>query len=1207
MKAIIISTISSIIVNLASNAIDGQKNKWWKKIKFRNFCKNNEKWLECFCIENDGSVVLTHAFATYLKCHDPIERIYSFVLRDDKANVTEEAFIRELVLECKNYIIESQGNCSINDELILKNLFEGVLHRLKKYLDSCLTQEQKYAIYCQRKASATIDEKVEKQTQISQQGFSKVIGLLEARDRITDTEIILNIYRVINSKLEEGNITEVYDILPLLQGKNTDLELSVKCSLKIVADTDISDINPWNDLNKINNGEIRDDIIRKLLLLNFEDKDKLERLSGKAESSQLNTILEKIIKDDYSDFFTVNVVEKNYVEVKEFKFENKFDKENWLVRRISFCYLCNRSMHIKAEVLRELLAHKVNYIENLYLLEKQMVEYIYDNFKREGIADISSQLKKDKEKYINSCKRIQEKYYDVLLRALVMTEPKEIDEVRDEIPLEIKNKQEIKELLIRADVCCNKVTEEEVIKHCVGTGKYFVLGEYLEQKKKNPNDILEILNKYNFIIEEDTQIFLTYLQAELEVEGKAKVKELLDKYQDNHKDFLEYWMAMLRVTRNKDIVKFILGKWFKNELKWFSVFADAELAEILMDLECYDEVEELIGRIDTLGRMSPTILRMKTRMLIKNGHYLDALNILNDIFEHYKTDAYVVDNIIVLSLNNKRSVSEEVLDAALERGTSRLLRVVANVYMRNGQDAEAKKLITKALLMATEDELDAYGVYFGADVRESANAVRQISGVDSDTAVYLKNKCTDVVKIYCIYGDEVLPKEPYIWEDSEHIYMDTAIEKGLIRHKKGDEITIDGEGYLVIDIIPVEAYLFRTCMKKLIEHGAIKSFSLETSEDGVKNTDKFVEWIKENITERNETFDWIENYKDMNSIPLPFYFLGKYKRITYEQIVSIILEEKDLIIRELFLPEVVEGESFVLSLSALIILYKLGVSVESLNLSDSVISDSMIVELKEESEMIIEDNNKEHVSSMGVQDDHLIMQITSEEEKQKWMSEAIGIKKYSEKMKTATNKKDIKIKELEKLELNEFFGVCDNDVIAIAKDTKRILVTAEVLIMQIARLDEVNVPAIGILEFLCRLNLDVLDLLAYMKRMIEYRFLIALNKTAIEIIRNGFRDGDEKRREAIAISWEEFLASIGETEKEYKEYFIQIFNEVISRLKVEQIDRDDFVLFRLQYFALKYNNIKLEVSINDSLEMEVKARKQEIVENRVEESCLVDE
>lgn len=87
---------------------------------------------------------------------------------------------------------------------------------------------------------------------------------------------------------------------------------------------------------------------------------------------------------------------------------------------------------------------------------------------------------------------------------------------------------------------------------------------------------------------------------------------------------------------------------------------------------------------------------------------------------------------------------------------------------------------------------------------------------------------------------------------------------------------------------------------------------------------------------------------------------------------------------------------------------------------------------------------------------------------------------------------------------------------------------------------------------------------------------------------------DEKRTELIAEKWDEFLSFIGETEEEYKEKSVQIINAVIRQMNIEQIVPEDFILRQLGYYAIKYNNIKIEVSVNENFEIEVRAYQEEV-------------
>lgn len=127
----IVSTISSIVINIVSNDLDSKKRSIIDDFRFRKFKKSNKKWLEQFCLGNDGTVVLSDAFAAYLKYHRPIEKIHEFVLQMEQANQTEDEFVKSLVKECKTYVIASNRKCDIWDEGVLKDLFQRGVNTIK--------------------------------------------------------------------------------------------------------------------------------------------------------------------------------------------------------------------------------------------------------------------------------------------------------------------------------------------------------------------------------------------------------------------------------------------------------------------------------------------------------------------------------------------------------------------------------------------------------------------------------------------------------------------------------------------------------------------------------------------------------------------------------------------------------------------------------------------------------------------------------------------------------------------------------------------------------------------------------------------------------------------------------------------------------------------------------------------------------------------
>ena len=170
----------------------------------------------------------------------------------------------------------------------------------------------------------------------------------------------------------------------------------------------------------------------------------------------------------------------------------------------------------------------------------------------------------------------------------------------------------------------------------------------------------------------------------------------------------------------------------------------------------------------------------------------------------------------------------------------------------------------------------------------------------------------------------------------------------LFRKKVGECIEIGQSKYEITEIMPIECFLVRKCVTKMIECGLVKSFCMDQNLDNAQNRNKFIDWIQENIKSQKE-FDWLEYYKDFRKIPTTLYSLYKCTKLTYEQFVLAMLKEKSVVIRNMLNGDYEnENRSYVLSFSAMIILYKLGVSTKTLNENGVVIPASILQFSKDE-------------------------------------------------------------------------------------------------------------------------------------------------------------------------------------------------------------------------------------------------------------------
>ena len=600
---------------------------------------------------------------------------------------------------------------------------------------------------------------------------------------------------------------------------------------------------------------------------------------------------------------------------------------------------------------------------------------------------------------------------------------------------------------------------------------------------------------------------------------------------------------------------------------------------------------EIIRKYETLKKMSPRKLRMKAAILLAKENVLEALNTFLDIFEVYRDDPYVINNILSISLQNKRVVPENIMFYAQKSNNVDTLNLVAMVYERESEFELSRKFMTMALLRSDKNNIDAFGKYWGVSVSQGDNTIVEIKSVDKDTAVFLKEIDTESTMIYCIYRDKVLPEEPYEWESAIHIYKEYAIKLGLFRKKVGECIEIGQSKYEITEIMPIDCFLVRKCVTRMIECGLAKSFYIDQNLDKVQNQNKFIEWIQENIKPQKE-FDWLEYYKDFSQMPTTLYSLYKCTKLTYEQFVLAMLKEKSVVIRNM-LKEDSEKESrgYVLSFSAMIILYKLGVSTKKLNENGVVIPASILQFSKDEAKTIVDTNARDMVASMGVYEGKLFVNETFEEEKQYWMEESVKIKDYAEELTSLDNYADVNCEEFSNHNLKDLFGICDYDAMAISKKQKKDIIVGEATLIIISQVKGIGIYTVDIVNFLINIKEQVKNIIRYMKQMLELRLMVIINKRTVDYISEYYLTAGEKEQEEILIDWDEFLAGVELVGKEYKSIFTQISTDIMRSKFSESETYESDVWKIFARYVFHYNGFFFRYGFNENGEFEIRTYK----------------
>lgn len=615
------------------------------------------------------------------------------------------------------------------------------------------------------------------------------------------------------------------------------------------------------------------------------------------------------------------------------------------------------------------------------------------------------------------------------------------------------------------------------------------------------------------------------------------------------------------------------------------------LIEVFMQNGMYDDALEIIKKYETLRKMSPRKLRMKAAILLAKENVIEALNTFLSIFDVYKQDPYVVNNILYISLQNKRIVPDNVMFYAQKSNNVNTLALVAMVYERESDFEMSSKFLTMALLRSDKNNIDIYGKYWGLNVRQNDDTVVKIKNVSKDTAVFLKEIETESTIIYCIYNDKVLPEEPYEWESAIHIYKEYAIKLGLLRRKVGDIIEIGQSKYVIKEVMPIDCFLVRKCMTKMMDCGLAKSFCMDQSKDKIQNQNQFIDWIQENITPQKE-FDWLEYYKDFNQMPTTFYSLYQHTKLTYEQFVLAMFKEKSVVIRNM-LKENKEKEDngYVLSFSAMILLYKLGVPFKTLNENGVVIPASIVQFSKDEAKTIVDTNARDVVASMGVYQGKLFMNETSEDEKQYWMEESVKIKDYAENLISLNNYEDVNYEELSNHNLRDLFGICDYDAMAISKKQKKEIIACEATLIVISQAKDLGIEVIDILNFLINIKEPVKNIIRYLKRMLELRLMVIVSKRVVDYIAEYFLNAGEKEQEEILMEWNEFLASVESVGKEYKSIFTQISTDILRNKFSESETYDNEIWKLFAGYIFHYNGFFFRCGFNENGEFEIRTYK----------------
>ena len=770
----IVNTLSTIVINVLSNWAYEGTQKVVDTIKLSTLKKEIDEWIEDYCLKNDGSILLSLAFQNYVHYQSPILKIYKYVIEPDIQKPLESIFIGDLVNDCKESVLSSGRLFSVEDNSTVRDFFMKVLNKYKEYLASNLDIAEKYGVYVTGQTIKSESEGVIKEVRTVGNDIKKIYDIISQKEDIGEDKKI-RIYFVLCDFLWHGNIEEVCNILPLIESRNQELDTAIKMNLSMISDYQLENRYELDALENIKCVPIKKDIIRKIILLNIENRDLLEKLLLMTEDSTLKQIIEEIKEGDFSNFYTQEVEIQYGAQVKSISKNEYYDTEQWLVNRIMFMYLYKQNNYGIYISMREVVPESKNVLEELFIWQKQELEYIDEFSQNEKIDNLKSLCEELKNK-INLYSRLKADYkkifYFVLIRSAVLTDDIDVDKIIKELPESLKMDNDIQEIIYLLQIKRGVANQQDIVRFCQDTRRYMLLYDFLLQWINTPEKVISFFEDYKYILSEHLAIFLMYVHMVKTVKGEDCSKTICMNYESKYGNYLEFLLELYQNGEGKSVLNTIVTKRKDGSLLYLNNQTEEILIEVFMKNGMYDDALEIIKKYETLRKMSPRKLRMKAAILLAKENVLEALNIFLSIFDVYKHDPYVLNNILYISLQNKRIVPDNVMFYAQKSNNVNTLALVAMIYERESDFEMSSKFLTMALLRSDKNNIDIYGKYWGLNVGQNDDTVIKIKNVSKDTAVFLKEIETESTVIYCIYNDKVLPEEPYEWESAIHIYKE---------------------------------------------------------------------------------------------------------------------------------------------------------------------------------------------------------------------------------------------------------------------------------------------------------------------------------------------------------------------------------------------------------------------------------------------------
>lgn len=1167
--------LSAILENFIYDITSSEIKKWLDKRHLNKFLKALREDISKFCEANECVYINSSAFDYFVRSTDFLKRVVerSVATKLEKSN---KEFLRDEVKKAREIAVAESIAFTNNEEHLIRDLYHLITEKVGAYYRNKLSVEQRHAVALYLDQLTELKEAVDTNHREDLKNHREILKAVKEEGKLNDTKAAL-IADLLSKELYAGHFQEFDNLAMAVRDKSDDLSVFYECLSHIFRSENCTDA--VKRIADISNTRIRDTAIRTALPILVYRKEPIDSLIESSSDGSLRDIVDSLVNDKSTGIFSEDITYDGGLEVHNFVFNKKLlYEEECLVKQVSILALHGKRIRNIHFAMEEVEKGNETWLTRILIADKRIESLISDNVDDNYLElnEIASHIQQYKIIYDGLCKTLRSFYYSVLVKAYLVVN--KVDEAEGFIPVDLLRERPLSDYAYAIRIEKGEVELTEVYEYSVRNETFWLINNYFVSHR-NAKELVEFCRNHEKIFEKDWPLFFMYLGA-LNVLGLQEEREKqLGKHSYELGQVYEYWNELLSLENSEDTQKAFVEACRDGKMTGLFTNSEHLIIERLLKYCEYDLAELYVAKHEKAGEKDFRIKKYKAIIQQGKKNDVEALKWYRAAFDDNNADVFVIDSLITLSLINKRNVGKDVIDAALKADTSRLHMLVAACYLNNGNISKAMSENIRSILMSEDGYNPAYGQYIALLTSMQSNEVVTITGVEADTAACCR-KADGGQRWLCVYKDSILPNSPYVWNNDYHVHIDDAARLGYLRKHKGNQITIENVPYEITEIMPLDCYLFRTCMVKMTQNGVAKEIAIPLK-DGEMDVSAITKMIVQNTPDARNSFDWLEQYNNIQDVPLPLYTYKRFTRLTYFQFVDMLLDSQDYFVRQIIHTSK-QAEKYVISFSALVALYKAGYPAKKICDAGGVIMESALVQADSDSAEVIKEYNRDTVASLGVIDGKLFFNQVDDVGKEHWLKEAGGFKKYCESIPTVNSDRDLFGPFFGGFDSKELFGICDYDAISFIQHNEGYsLVTIESMLASLSINGQVNLNVTSISDWLVNQEIGVESLLSYVKYLLNVGCLMSVTKDVINYVSLEISKADEDTKCKLYSLWDGLLLAVDKYPDKQKEVFIQAMSEVFASFEDEARNIDGGVLHILMNNMLLIRKQKIEMIFDE--------------------------